>query len=204
MATEQGKIVGTIAYMSPEQLSGERLDHRTDIFSFGVMLYQMTTGELPFKGESWASVISAILRDEPSPIATLEDNLLEGVAHIVQTCLAKSPEERYQTVQDLQDALAGVEDEGPSDEAPRKGHRGTSRGLSLQIGILVASSLVLAWLLTNLVRHDGEAVISGRVVDENGRPLSRAIVIAGFGDGIKPGFMFEILVFNAPGPGDGP
>src|SRR6202011_1582019 len=89
--TQQGQIVGTLQYMSPEQLQGKEADARSDLFSFGCVLYEMLTGKRAFDGKSTASVIAAILKREPAPV-----NLSPPLERLIQTCLAKDPEQRFQ------------------------------------------------------------------------------------------------------------
>ena len=99
--TGEGKIVGTVAYMSPEQAEGRAIDNRSDIFSFGVILYELATGERPFLGDTSLSVLSSILRDTPRPVTELNPSLPRDVGRIVRHCLAKDPEQRYQSGKDL-------------------------------------------------------------------------------------------------------
>ncbi|HET9386256.1 MAG TPA: serine/threonine-protein kinase, partial [Gemmatimonadales bacterium] len=96
-----GRIVGTVAYMSPEQAEGKRIDARSDIFSLGVLLYEMATGERPFTGETPVSTITSILRDTPRPVTALNHTLPRDLALIVRRCLAKDPEQRTQSAKDL-------------------------------------------------------------------------------------------------------
>jgi len=100
--TDAGAIVGTVAYMSPEQLEGEEVDFRTDIFSFGVLLYELATGVRPFEGGSPASTIARILTGEPVPMRERNPITPAELDRIVRKCLRKSPEERYQSTRDLQ------------------------------------------------------------------------------------------------------
>jgi TolB-like protein len=99
--TQAGMVMGTPAYMSPEQVSGRPLDHRTDIFSLGVVLHEMSTGRQPFAGASAAELISAILRDTPAPITDLRPDLPADLARIVRRCLDKDPRHRVQTARDV-------------------------------------------------------------------------------------------------------
>jgi len=103
--TEEGTILGTVAYMSPEQAEGKRLDYRSDIFSFGAVLYEMVTGRRPFVGESKISVLSAILKQEPDPIAEQPDAVTYEVERIIQRCLKKDLQRRWQSTKDLKVAL---------------------------------------------------------------------------------------------------
>ena len=99
--TEVGVVMGTPAYMSPEQTSGRPLDHRTDIFSLGVLLHEMATGRRPFEGTSSAELVSAILRDTPDPITDTRPDLPSDLARIVRRCLEKDPRHRLQTARDF-------------------------------------------------------------------------------------------------------
>ena len=108
MRTREGVVMGTMPYMSPEQLHGQPLDHRTDLFSLGVMLYEMASGERPFRGDSSVALASAILRDTPRPLVERRKDLPEGLIRIIARCLAKSAADRFPSAQDLRGALGGV------------------------------------------------------------------------------------------------
>ena len=99
--TGAGVMVGTPAYMSPEQIAGRNLDARADIFSLGVMLYEMATGVRPFQGDSSAELASAILRDTPPVVTEVRSGLPEGLARIIRRCLEKDPQNRIQTARDV-------------------------------------------------------------------------------------------------------
>ena len=99
--TEVGVVMGTPAYLSPEQTSGRPLDHRTDIFSLGVMLHEMATGRRPCEGTSSAELVSSILRDTPPPVTELRPDLPSDLARIVRRCLEKDPRHRLQTARDV-------------------------------------------------------------------------------------------------------
>ncbi len=103
--TGEGKIVGTVAYMSPEQAEGKPVDPRSDIFSLGVVLHEIATGERPFKGDTNVSVISSIIKDTPAPVTDSNPDLPADLARIVRRCLAKDPDRRYQTAADLRNEL---------------------------------------------------------------------------------------------------
>lgn len=98
--TTEGSIMGTIPYMAPEQLEGKEIDSRTDLFSFGAVLYEMITGQRAFKGNNQASLIAAILTSEPPPISNFQTLTPTGLEHFLKRCLAKKPEERWQTARD--------------------------------------------------------------------------------------------------------
>jgi serine/threonine protein kinase len=93
-ATQEGLVVGTIGYMSPEQARGRTLDHRSDLFSLGVVLYEMVTGELPFQGESPLDTLHAIAFDETRPVTSIRANLPVSLHRVVTKCLRKRPEDR--------------------------------------------------------------------------------------------------------------
>ena len=103
--TVQGAILGTVQYMAPEQLQGKVTDGRADLFSFGALFYEMLTGQQAFKGENQASVIAAVLERDPSPVSELQPLTPAAVERVVRTCLAKDPEDRFQTARDLLRAL---------------------------------------------------------------------------------------------------
>ena len=110
--TAQGTILGTFQYMAPEQLEGQESDARTDIFAFGGVLYEMLTGKRAFEGKSQASLIGAILKDEPQPVSTLQPLTPRALDRVVKKCLAKAPEERWQTARDLFDELKWISEMG--------------------------------------------------------------------------------------------
>jgi TolB-like protein len=106
--TEVGDVVGTPAYSSPEQIMGRAVDHRTDIFSFGVLLYEMATGQRPFQGRSSAELASAILRDTPRPVNELRTELPGELARVIQCCLEKHAADRFSSARLVRDGLLDV------------------------------------------------------------------------------------------------
>ncbi len=104
-ATEIGVVMGTPAYMSPEQVVGGAIDHRTDLFSLGVLLYEMASGQRPFKGRSTAEITSAILRDTPPAITDVRADVPADLARIIRRCLEKDPRHRVQTARDIGNEL---------------------------------------------------------------------------------------------------
>jgi serine/threonine-protein kinase len=113
--TQSDVIMGTVPYMSPEQLQGARLDHRSDIFSLGAVLYEMATGQRPFTGKSSIDLSSSILRDAPKPVTELCPNLPDSLQRIVDRCLAKIVTERYFTARELREALERLRRDFSSD-----------------------------------------------------------------------------------------
>ena len=108
--TEEGTIVGTFQYMSPEQVEGKELDGRSDIFSLGAVLYEMVTGKRAFEGKSQLSVASAILEKEPEPISTVKPMTPPALDHAIMKCLAKLPDDRWQSASDLASELKWIGD----------------------------------------------------------------------------------------------
>jgi eukaryotic-like serine/threonine-protein kinase len=148
--TSEGKIVGTVAYMSPEQAEGKPVDQRSDVFSLGVVLYEMATGIRPFKGETHMSILSAIIKDTPTPIAEVRRGLPRELSKIINRCLAKDVEDRYQTAKDLRNDLRALKNELTSGEiVPITASAETHAPVSARRwwgtpGILAAGGLLLA------------------------------------------------------------
>jgi serine/threonine-protein kinase len=111
--TADGQLVGTPAYMAPEQVRGLAVDERTDLFSFGALVYEMLTGRLPFEGRTVADTLSAILRDDPPPLATVRPDAPAALVRIVERCLAKDPAARFASCEEvsaaLRQAVSGLE-----------------------------------------------------------------------------------------------
>jgi serine/threonine protein kinase/Tol biopolymer transport system component len=99
--TTAGSVIGTIQYMSPEQIEGKEADARSDVFAFGAVLYEMVAGKRPFQGKSQISLASSILESEPEPVSKLKPNTPPAFDHVVTTCLQKNPDERYQSAHDV-------------------------------------------------------------------------------------------------------
>ena len=103
--TSEGQVFGTVAYMSPEQARGAKVDARSDVFSLGIVMYQMLTGERPFHGSTSVDLISSILRDRPASVTDLRADLPPDLARVVRRCLEKEPRDRYQTSRDVYNEL---------------------------------------------------------------------------------------------------
>jgi eukaryotic-like serine/threonine-protein kinase len=112
--TGDGAILGTTYYMSPEQVEAKPVDGRSDIFSFGTMLYEMATGQRPFQGQSQVAVLSAILREEPKAIAALRPDVPSELIRVIARCLRKDPARRFQHMDDLKVALTELKEESDS------------------------------------------------------------------------------------------
>ena len=156
--TGEGKILGTLQYMAPEQLEGKEADHRTDIFAFGAVLYEMATGRKAFEGKSQASLIGAILHTDPPPLSSLQPMSPPALGGIVQTCLAKDPDDRWQSAGDLGRQLKIIQ--GGSQPgvampvvpaAPQRA--GWRQGIPLAVATLVVGGIITAvavWWSTGL------------------------------------------------------
>src|SRR5262245_50194921 len=110
--TEEGMLLGTLEYMAPEQVEAKETDTRTDIFALGVVIYEMATGRKAFEGDSKASLAAAILTSEPPPITKMQPMTPPALERVVKRCLAKDPEERWQTARDLVSELRWVAEAG--------------------------------------------------------------------------------------------
>jgi eukaryotic-like serine/threonine-protein kinase len=144
--TAQGTILGTIQYMAPEQIEGLEADARTDIFAFGVVLYEMLTRRRAFQGKSAASLIGAILKEQPPSVSLVEPLTPARLDRIVQRCLAKDPDDRWQTVRDLRAELVWVqESDGETATARPRPSRRTwiERGAWIAIA---AAAAAIAWM----------------------------------------------------------
>jgi Tol biopolymer transport system component len=152
--TEEHAIVGTAAYMSPEQAEGRPVDHRSDIFSLGVVLYEMACGRRPFQGESFLSVVSSILKENPAPLSSVNRVVPSTLDGIVSRSLAKAPTDRYQSAVDLAADLRHVQERRTSartvaDIAPAAAGSARARRTALAIFAVVllaaASMRLLPW-----------------------------------------------------------
>ena len=115
--TQEGVIIGTLNYMSPEQAEGTQVDHRSDIFSIGIVLYEMETGQRPFHGETATSVLSSIIKDTPVSVTDINPGLPRDLGKITRRCLAKDRENRFQTAKDIRNELQELKQEVESGEA---------------------------------------------------------------------------------------
>ena len=126
--TQQGTILGTFQYMAPEQLEGKDADARSDIFSFGAVLYEMATGKKAFDGKSQAALISSILKDEPPAVSASAPMTPPALDRVVKTCLSKDPEDRFQTAHDIKLQLQWIAEGGSQAGLPAPvAHRRKSR-----------------------------------------------------------------------------
>jgi serine/threonine protein kinase/uncharacterized protein HemY len=156
--TEESKIVGTVSYMSPEQARGEEVDHRSDIFSFGIMLYYLFTGRLPFDGDDRVSTIAKILEAPHEPLKGIDGSLPSELERIVNKCLQKKQDDRYQDTRDLvvdlrslrrqfdsniSESISGVYDS--SRQQPKQGRKIAGVPLLIALPVLAAIAILVIW-----------------------------------------------------------
>ena len=142
--TKEGTIVGTVSYMSPEQAEGKKVDARSDIFSFGSVLYEMATGQQAFHGDSKMSTLAAILHKEPKPVSEVKEDLPRDLEKIINRCLRKDPSRRFQAMPDLKVALQELKEESDSGTlattaVPQRARR---RGAIWTVGLLALFCVV--------------------------------------------------------------
>jgi hypothetical protein len=142
--TDPGTVMGTAGYMSPEQVRGEAVDHRSDIFSFGAILYEALSGRRAFKGETTAETMAAILKEDPPDLSATNKALPPALDRIVRHCLEKSPEERFASARDLAFDLQALSDaSAPAAKAMRRraafGMKGVAVGLVWTLGVAGAA-----------------------------------------------------------------
>ena len=146
--TAQGTIVGTLQYMAPEQLEGKEVDARTDIFAFGAVVYEMATGRRAFEGKSQASLIAKILETDPPPISSLQPMTPPALDRVVKRCLAKDPDDRWQTARDMEIELKWIVEggsevglAGPTVERPKSRERMLAATAAVAVIALIALSV---------------------------------------------------------------
>jgi len=150
--TEEGTLLGTVAYMSPEQAEGKKLDARSDIFAFGTLLYELVTGRRAFQGESKLSTLTLILREDPKPPTQIAEEVPRELEKIILRCLRKDPDRRFQHMADLRVALVELKEESESGKlespAPSVAAR-PRRRLAAGLAAVLGGAAVLAgvwWL----------------------------------------------------------
>jgi Tol biopolymer transport system component/predicted Ser/Thr protein kinase len=163
-----GTVAGTAAYMAPEQATGGRIDARSDIFSFGAMLYEMATGARPFSGASTADTLAAVIRAQPKPPAQIVSALPRELERLILRCLRKEPERRYQTMVDVKIELQEIKEESDSASlaAPVSASSRWSHGrLAAAAGAVVVIVAAAAWIVSSRAaggRLPGAAQQAGR------------------------------------------
>jgi len=156
--TGEGMIVGTLPYMAPEQLEGREADARTDIFGFGVLVYEMLAGRRPFSGQSPASVISAIMTSEPPAISSVRPAAPPALDRAIQRCVAKDPDDRWQSAGDLLSELRWIAGGGSQPGVAAVQSRTGTRLLWAAVAVLslaLVASLAQRWVHRPRLRFRG-------------------------------------------------
>src|SRR5437016_4514196 len=166
--TDPGTVIGTVGYMSPEQVRGHHVDHRSDIFSFGAVFYEMLTGRRAFRGESAVETLNAILKEEPREFSVAKHNLAPALERIVFHCLEKRPEKRFQSTYDLGFALKTLADPSganlpPPAQAPEATPITVRRAGRERLGWIMAALLLLVVVALAIV-HFRRAPVEARSV----------------------------------------
>jgi serine/threonine protein kinase/dipeptidyl aminopeptidase/acylaminoacyl peptidase len=169
--TSPGTVIGTVGYMSPEQVRGQAVDPRSDIFSLGTLLYEMLAGEHPFRGNSPADTMSAILREEPRELTAANPNVTPGLDRVVRHCMEKSPEQRFQSARDLAfqlDMLSSAS--GTAQTIETRFLENWNRPVVGILGVLglVAAGLLGGWLIRSRTAPEVPAARFTQVTYEEG------------------------------------
>ena len=200
--TREGMVMGTVGYMSPEQAQGLPVDGRSDIFSFGCILYEIATGERAFKGTSQVDVLHAIVHNDPPPVTEINPNVPAELRRIIRRCLAKDPDQRFHSMKDLANTLRDLVDEydqltpgsGSSARlAPVPARRPPWGWIAAAAAVVIAVLLLLMWKNQQpsavasspmkITRITGEGVAVDVAISPDGRYI--AYIVADRGNGIR-------------------
>jgi serine/threonine protein kinase/Tol biopolymer transport system component len=185
--TDPGMVMGTAAYMSPEQVRGERVDHRTDIFALGVILCEMLTGKRAFQRSTSAETMTSILRDEPQSISQIAQTAAPALQRVVHRCLEKNPQQRFHDAADVAYALEALSEPGSASSVAIEGRGWRSRrpwALAAGVALLLIAGLFVRWRM-----RDGAPVVESitQLTDDG---QSKAYMVT---DGMR-------IYFRAPEP----
>jgi hypothetical protein len=202
--TVEGSIIGTVSYMSPEQAQGKKVDTRSDIFSFGVVLYEMVTGVRAFAGDNALSTLSAILRDEARPLAEVAPDTPPQIEQVIKRCLRKNPDDRWQSMMDVKAALSALKHESDSGQlykprVPLPPKKGTSKAVIAAVvgGVLLLGAAGATALL--LTRRHATQNVSVQVTPDGGvviQPVAPPPVAAAEPQPTPPAVPVETVLTN--------
>jgi serine/threonine protein kinase/Tol biopolymer transport system component len=180
--TSPGTVIGTVGYMSPEQVRGQAVDARSDIFSLGTLLYEMLAGEHPFRGDSPADTMSAILREEPREITAANPNVIPGLDRVIRHCMEKSPEQRFQSARDLAFQLDMLSSASGTAQTIETSFLDTwNRPLVGIAGVLalLAAGIAGGWLLRSRTVREAPAARFSQLTFEEGLEMQPALAPEG-------------------------
>jgi len=201
-ATDPQTVLGTVGYMSPEQVRGKPADHRSDIFSFGCVLHEMLTGERAFKGDSAVETMNAILKEEPRDLSAVATGIPPALDRIVRHCLEKSPAERFQSARDLAFDLGSLSEVStPSATAHIAASRSRAIRRRILLGAAAAAALILAFVFGRKTVREGISPGSvsfrrltfrrGNLLRARFAPDGKTVVYSAAWDG-KPAELFSV------------
>ncbi len=154
-ATDAGMVLGTVAYMSPEQVVGKPLDARSDLFSLGIVLYEMLSGKRPFQKETAPETMAAILREDPPDLVEIRKSIPQGLARIVRHCLEKEPSSRFQSARDVGFDLESLSQSTSASTAPLRAPGGKRRLAIVSLGIALLGACATGFFIWG--KHAGQA-----------------------------------------------
>src|SRR5947209_8237540 len=178
--TQHGSLVGTVQYMSPEQIQGSEADARSDIFALGAVLYEMATGKRAFEGKSQLSVATAILEKDPEPMQSVRPSVPEQLDHIVASCLEKDPEKRLASAHDLKLELGWVVTKPRAETRSANGRRSMAMGVGLA-SLALLLLLALGWVWMHRGDGAGNSVLIRAVI-----PMPDKLTLDATGDTAGP------------------
>jgi serine/threonine protein kinase len=170
--TEEGVILGTLGYMSPEQVRGKPVDHRSDIFSFGAVLYEMLSGRPPFKGESAVETLNSVLNSDPPDFASVGAETPPALESIVRHCMEKGVEERFQSAWDLAFALEAISGHSISPEVsvPAELRQPRMRALMALVFVSFLTGAMMTYLARDVVSQEQHVAVSGTFAQITNEP----------------------------------
>ena len=178
--TNPGQVLGTVGYMSPEQVRGQSTDARTDIFAVGAVLYEMLTGKPAFRKATSVETMSAILNEDPPAVSQVAPNLPPGLQRIVNRCLAKNPEQRFQHASDVAFALEAISDSGSASGpavTQRPSAKVAKKWLATGLAITAALALGLGWFFSRHRPTDNREIVQRQLTFRSSdHPLFNAII----------------------------